>query len=105
MGNAIYEKLAIDGGPKAVRNELSGWPRFSERAIQSHQMVIYNLLALSPIRRSKLSRKNISECCAQFLEIEALVTEQVGQTIKTQVIQIIHRCPIGNGGQPHNVCL
>jgi len=29
------EKLAIKGGPKAVRNKLEGWPRFDERAIQA----------------------------------------------------------------------
>ena len=29
------EKLAIEGGPKAVRNKLEGWPRFDERAIQA----------------------------------------------------------------------
>jgi len=29
------EKLAIEGGPKAVTNKLVGWPNFSEEAIQS----------------------------------------------------------------------
>ena len=31
----MAEKLAIDGGPKAVSNTLVGWPNFSEEAIQS----------------------------------------------------------------------
>jgi dTDP-4-amino-4,6-dideoxygalactose transaminase len=29
------QKLAIDGGPKAVTNKLAGWPQFDERAIQA----------------------------------------------------------------------
>jgi len=29
------EQLAINGGPKAVRNTLVGWPQFDERAIQA----------------------------------------------------------------------
>jgi dTDP-4-amino-4,6-dideoxygalactose transaminase len=29
------EKLAIDGGPKAVRNKLMGWPRFDDNTIQA----------------------------------------------------------------------
>jgi len=29
------QKLAIDGGPKAVTNKLVGWPKFDEKAIQS----------------------------------------------------------------------
>lgn len=29
------DKLAIDGGPKAVTNKLAGWPQFDERAIQA----------------------------------------------------------------------
>ncbi len=28
------QKLAIDGGPKAVTNKLVGWPKFDEKAIQ-----------------------------------------------------------------------
>lgn len=30
----MKEKLAINGGPRAVKNKLVGWPRFDERAIQ-----------------------------------------------------------------------
>jgi dTDP-4-amino-4,6-dideoxygalactose transaminase len=29
------EQLAVNGGPKAVTNELLGWPRFDERAVQA----------------------------------------------------------------------
>ncbi len=29
------EQLAVNGGPKAVTNELVGWPRFDERAVQA----------------------------------------------------------------------
>ena len=32
---ATSEKLAIDGGPKAVTNKLIGWPKFSDEGIQS----------------------------------------------------------------------
>lgn len=28
-------KLAIEGGPKAVTNQLRGWPQFEERAISA----------------------------------------------------------------------
>jgi dTDP-4-amino-4,6-dideoxygalactose transaminase len=31
----MSEKLAIHGGPKAVRNTLAGWPRFDEKAINA----------------------------------------------------------------------
>ncbi len=34
MVEAIKEKLAIEGGPKAVRNKLVGWPNISEEGIQ-----------------------------------------------------------------------
>lgn len=34
------EKLAIDGGPKAVTNELAGWPQFDERAIEAVAAVL-----------------------------------------------------------------
>ncbi len=29
------ERLAIEGGPRAVTNQLAGWPQFDEKAIQS----------------------------------------------------------------------
>jgi dTDP-4-amino-4,6-dideoxygalactose transaminase len=32
---AVAEKLAIDGGPKAVTNTLIRWPKFSDEAIQA----------------------------------------------------------------------
>jgi dTDP-4-amino-4,6-dideoxygalactose transaminase len=31
----MHDKLAIDGGPKAVTNTLIGWPNFDEKAIQA----------------------------------------------------------------------
>ena len=31
----MTDKLAIDGGPKAVTNTLAGWPKFDEAAIQA----------------------------------------------------------------------
>jgi dTDP-4-amino-4,6-dideoxygalactose transaminase len=34
------EKLAIEGGPKAVRNQLTPWPQFDERAIKSVEEVL-----------------------------------------------------------------
>jgi dTDP-4-amino-4,6-dideoxygalactose transaminase len=34
-GALIMQKLAIDGGPKAVTNKLTGWPRFDEKAISA----------------------------------------------------------------------
>ena len=33
-------KLAIDGGPKSVRNTLVGWPQFDERAIKAVEEVL-----------------------------------------------------------------
>jgi len=34
------QELAIDGGPKAVTNELAGWPRFDEKAIRAVEEVL-----------------------------------------------------------------
>ena len=34
------EKLAIHGGPKAVKNKLTGWPSFSDKAIQEVEAVL-----------------------------------------------------------------
>jgi dTDP-4-amino-4,6-dideoxygalactose transaminase len=31
----IKQKLAIDGGPKAVTNQLPGWPQFNDNAISA----------------------------------------------------------------------
>jgi dTDP-4-amino-4,6-dideoxygalactose transaminase len=36
----MSEKLAIDGGPKAVKNTLKGWPSFDESAIKSVEEVL-----------------------------------------------------------------
>lgn len=36
----MSEKLAIHGGPKAVRNKLVAWPQFEERAIRSVEEVL-----------------------------------------------------------------
>ncbi len=36
----MAEKLAIDGGPKAVMNHLAGWPQFDERAIKAVEEVL-----------------------------------------------------------------
>ena len=36
----MAEKLAIDGGHKAVTNDLTGWPRFDVKAIKAVQEVI-----------------------------------------------------------------
>lgn len=36
----MSEKLAIDGGAKAVTNKLQGWPQFSEEAIQAVEAVL-----------------------------------------------------------------
>lgn len=36
----MAEKLAIDGGPKAVTNQLAGWPQFDEKAIQAVEKVL-----------------------------------------------------------------
>lgn len=38
-GAKMAEKLAIDGGPRAVTNDLAGWPRFDEKAIKAVQNV------------------------------------------------------------------
>jgi len=41
MSDAILsQKLAIDGGPKAVTNRLVGWPKFDEAAIQAVEQVL-----------------------------------------------------------------
>ena len=34
------QQLAIHGGPKAVTNELKGWPQFDENAIRSVEQVL-----------------------------------------------------------------
>ena len=34
------DKLAIEGGPKAVRNKLTPWPQFDERAIKAVEEVL-----------------------------------------------------------------
>ena len=36
----MSDKLAIDGGPKAVTNRLVGWPNFSEDAIKAVEQVL-----------------------------------------------------------------
>lgn len=36
----MSEKLAIDGGSKAVTNELVGWPKFDEKAIKAVEEVL-----------------------------------------------------------------
>ncbi|MGB9689304.1 DegT/DnrJ/EryC1/StrS family aminotransferase [Thermogutta sp.] len=36
----ISQKLAIDGGPRAVTNKLPGWPQFTEEAIQAVEKVL-----------------------------------------------------------------
>lgn len=36
----MAEKLAIDGGPKTVTNQLAGWPQFDEKAIQAVEKVL-----------------------------------------------------------------
>ncbi len=36
----MSEKLAVDGGPKAVANTLVGWPQFSEKAVKSVEKVL-----------------------------------------------------------------
>lgn len=38
--SAVHEKLAVDGGPKAVTNSLPHWPQFSEEAIRSVEEVL-----------------------------------------------------------------
>jgi hypothetical protein len=34
------ERLAINGGPRAVTRNLAGWPRFDEQAIRSVEEVL-----------------------------------------------------------------
>ena len=36
----MTKELAIDGGPKAVTNQLAGWPQFDEKAIQDVEKVL-----------------------------------------------------------------
>ncbi len=36
----MADKLAIDGGPKAVTNSLTGWPKFDEKAIKAVEEVL-----------------------------------------------------------------
>ena len=36
----MAEKLAIEGGPKAVINQLAGWPQFDEKAVQAVEKVL-----------------------------------------------------------------
>lgn len=36
----MSEKLAINGGEKAVGTKLPGWPQFSEKAIQEVEAVL-----------------------------------------------------------------
>ncbi|MGQ9575335.1 MAG: DegT/DnrJ/EryC1/StrS family aminotransferase [Thermoguttaceae bacterium] len=38
--SVISERLAIDGGPKAVTNKLPGWPQFAEEGIQAVEQVL-----------------------------------------------------------------
>lgn len=38
--NIVSQKLAIDGGPKAVTNTLPGWPQFDEKAIRAVEAVL-----------------------------------------------------------------
>ena len=38
----MSQKLAIDGGPKAVTNTLIGWPQFSEKAIKDVEAVLHS---------------------------------------------------------------
>ena len=39
-GSIASQKLALDGGPKAVTNKLVGWPNFDENAIRSVEAVL-----------------------------------------------------------------
>src|SRR6266852_4366251 len=39
-GLSEIRQLAINGGPRAVTNQLPGWPQFSEQAIQSLEEVL-----------------------------------------------------------------
>jgi dTDP-4-amino-4,6-dideoxygalactose transaminase len=36
----ILQRLAIDGGPKAVANKLAGWPQFAEEGIRAVEQVL-----------------------------------------------------------------
>src|SRR6266542_4325990 len=36
----MADKLAIEGGPKAVRNKLTSWPQFDEKAIKAVEQVL-----------------------------------------------------------------
>jgi len=36
----VSQKLAIDGGPKAVTNKLAGWPQFAEEGIAAVEQVL-----------------------------------------------------------------
>src|SRR4030042_1242518 len=38
--SVISQKLAIDGGPRAVTNKLVGWPQFAEEGIQAVEQVL-----------------------------------------------------------------
>ncbi len=38
--SVVTQKLAVDGGPKAVTNQLTMWPKFDEKAIQSVEEVL-----------------------------------------------------------------
>ena len=38
--SAVSQKLAIEGGPKAVTNKLAGWPQFDEAAIRAVEEVL-----------------------------------------------------------------
>jgi dTDP-4-amino-4,6-dideoxygalactose transaminase len=38
--SALNQKLAVDGGPKAVTNRLQGWPNFDEKAIKAVEEVL-----------------------------------------------------------------
>ncbi len=38
--SAVSQKLAVDGGPKAVTNQLTGWPQFAEEGIKAVEEVL-----------------------------------------------------------------
>ncbi|MGI6209787.1 MAG: DegT/DnrJ/EryC1/StrS family aminotransferase [Anaerolineae bacterium] len=40
MAQRVMEKLAIEGGPKAIPEKLPGWPQFSEEAIRAVEEVL-----------------------------------------------------------------
>jgi hypothetical protein len=42
----LSDKLAINGGPKAVINALNGWPNFDEKAKKALEAV--GILSLTP---------------------------------------------------------